>query len=1506
MNQHLQTILQYIQLSEHLSEEEKTALLKEAKAADKELEITAFKLERTEKVKHTTAILLEETIEELEQKRKAVEAQNRELEIEASLERVRARAMAMQSSHELAELVATIFKELTHLDFPITSCFLWINNPDLSTDELWVASNELNKPLKPYYLKPFRHPYFKSIIHAWKEKNRNWIYKMTGEEKKIFQEKLFKELNNLPAAFIHALQVPDKVVFSASFSSFGALEIIGTESLSEEKFDILHRLGRVFDLSYTRFNDLKQAEAQARESQIQLALERVRARTMAMQRSDELMDAASLLFKQIEDLGTKSWSSGFIIFQPEDDSINSWMSKPDGSMGVPFNIPLTEDPFFIKIYKSYKKGEEFFVLESGGKELAETYRYMFSLPGAAKALGAIEDIGFQMPTFQITHCAFFPQGFLMFITYEHCPEMWDIFKRFGKVFEQTYTRFLDLQKAEAQAREAQIQLSLERVRACAMAMHHSDELSDVLSILFEQFDVLSIRPVDTHLDLFDLEKNTFSYRATGKEGKRVIAKQIVDLDSRPEWQSLADRWKKCKPNTVEFSYYPKEVINDLMAFFPDIWASMPPEAIMVPEVDFPDGIYDTLGYCKFGFLGFHHNRKTTEEENRILIRFANEFERLYQRFLDLQKSEAQAREAQIEAALERVRSRTMAMQHSDELLDVASILFQQVKALGVPQWNCGFDIWDIGDKEFTYYPGSPDGIISPSPCKIPLTEHPVFRRFDESRRRGDDLLIYEKQGEEQADHYRYMLSLPGVGDLLRSMLDAGFQLPTFQIDHVANFAYGNLIFITYEHFPEMHDVFKRFAKVFEQTYTRFLDLQKAEASTREAQIEASLERVRSKTMAMHNSNDVGETVATMFAEFVHLGIHTNRCGILIFGDETFSEVWTAKANPEGKSLLVIGGLNLNMHRLLSSVFKYWKAGNTFYQYDMIGDDLVNYYKSINDQKDYPVKFDLKTLPPKEFHSDFFFPEGAVFAFTNEPIAEEHAKIFKRFAAVFGQTYRRYLDLLKAETQAREAIIEAALEKVRGKAMAMHNSNDLSVTASMVFTELRKLGINPIRCGVGLLNKESLKAQLYSATSSADGESLSLVGWVQLTGHPVLDKIYDSLVNIEEYYPVLEGGKQLRAYYKLLLAGLSVPVPDFTDDQKQYGHFIPFSVGCLYAWADVKYNDDEIKILRRFATIIDLTFRRYIELQKSEANAREAVKQAALDRVRAEIASMRTTADLERITPLIWNELTILGIPFIRCGVFIMDDSQQLTHTFLSTPEGKAIAAFHIPYDTPGKISLILKYWQNKEKYLDHWDEEAFTEFAHTLVKQGALASPEQYLKTLPRGGFYLHFLPFLQGMLYVGNSTQLPEEEIKLIQSIADAFATAYARYEDFNKLEAAKKQVDSTLNELQATQKQLIQSEKMASLGELTAGIAHEIQNPLNFVNNFSEVSNELLDEMNAEIEKGDMDEAKAIATDIKQNQEKILHHGKRADAIVKGMLQHSRTSTGSKRTNKHKCIGR
>jgi signal transduction histidine kinase len=114
--------------------------------------------------------------------------------------------------------------------------------------------------------------------------------------------------------------------------------------------------------------------------------------------------------------------------------------------------------------------------------------------------------------------------------------------------------------------------------------------------------------------------------------------------------------------------------------------------------------------------------------------------------------------------------------------------------------------------------------------------------------------------------------------------------------------------------------------------------------------------------------------------------------------------------------------------------------------------------------------------------------------------------------------------------------------------------------------------------------------------------------------------------------------------------------------------------------------------------------------------------------------------------------------------------------------------------------------------------------------------------------------------------------------------------------IELTNSELNEAMTDLKETQSQLIQSEKMASLGELTAGIAHEIQNPLNFVNNFSELNAELIAEMKDELKAGNYETAISIANDISENENKINHHGKRADAIVKGMLQHSRSSTGQK----------
>jgi signal transduction histidine kinase len=180
--------------------------------------------------------------------------------------------------------------------------------------------------------------------------------------------------------------------------------------------------------------------------------------------------------------------------------------------------------------------------------------------------------------------------------------------------------------------------------------------------------------------------------------------------------------------------------------------------------------------------------------------------------------------------------------------------------------------------------------------------------------------------------------------------------------------------------------------------------------------------------------------------------------------------------------------------------------------------------------------------------------------------------------------------------------------------------------------------------------------------------------------------------------------------------------------------------------------------------------------------------------------------------------------------------------------------------------------QNDARSLNFETEKKMQESENAIILLGSQNKANQKIK------FYLFGIVGLLALFLMG-------------------MAVFYSIKRKTNRELAVKnKRLSDALQQLQATQAQLIQSEKMASLGELTAGIAHEIQNPLNFVNNFSDVSNELIKEMKEEFKKGDVEEGFAIADDIEQNLEKINHHGKRASDIVKGMLEHSRKTTVEK----------
>ncbi|HET9432240.1 MAG TPA: hypothetical protein VFO37_00725, partial [Chitinophagaceae bacterium] len=207
------------------------------------------------------------------------EAQAREAQIELGLERVRARAMAMQKSVELKELIATVSTELSKLDIILDRCFIMTYDIKTLGVTWWMANPETSSDPIGLYVQYHEQAPYLAFLKAWQDRVVKWQYLLEGSVKKTWDEFLFveTELSRLPGFVIDNMRANDKVYLSASFNNFGCLTLATLEPLSDEQFDIMLRFAKVFDLTYTRFNDLKQAEAQARAAKIEAALERVRA-----------------------------------------------------------------------------------------------------------------------------------------------------------------------------------------------------------------------------------------------------------------------------------------------------------------------------------------------------------------------------------------------------------------------------------------------------------------------------------------------------------------------------------------------------------------------------------------------------------------------------------------------------------------------------------------------------------------------------------------------------------------------------------------------------------------------------------------------------------------------------------------------------------------------------------------------------------------------------------------------------------------------------------------------------------------------------------------------------------------------------------------------------------------------------------------------------------------------------------------------------------------------------
>ena len=429
----------------------------------------------------------------------------------------------------------------------------------------------------------------------------------------------------------------------------------------------------------------KKAEAQAQEAQIEAALEKVRARTMAMQSSSELVEAANLLFNQVRDLGINAWSAGYNILSEDKTQSRCWMSSED-ELQDPFPLYFTEESSFIEMGKFLKSDKTFFVQELGGKALKQHYDYMISIPELEDTFNHIKSVGLTLPEYQINHLCKFKQGFLLFITYEKSPEAHDVFKRFTKVFEQTYTRFLDLQKAEVQSKEAQIELALERVRASSMAMHQSEQLPETAEVLFEQFDLLGIIPDRISIAVYNESKRIFELWATDQAGALVDHGHHFSID---EPTCMAKTYKAWKQGEQTF-------VVDLQGKELEDWVQYVKEdtKMDIDASQFKGRRVQHSAFFSHGYLMLSSHVPISDDMMQLLVRFAKVFQQSYTRFLDLKKAEKQAREAIKRASVDRVRAEIASMRTATDLNRITPLVWNELTTLDVPFIRCGVFIMD--------------------------------------------------------------------------------------------------------------------------------------------------------------------------------------------------------------------------------------------------------------------------------------------------------------------------------------------------------------------------------------------------------------------------------------------------------------------------------------------------------------------------------------------------------------------------------------------------------------------------------------------------------------------------------------------------------------------------------------------------------------------------------------------------------------------------------------------
>jgi len=1391
----------------------------------------------------------------VEEKTADLMIKNHELEIEGALEKVRSSALVMKEPADMVEVCNVISDQLQLLGVK-----------DIRNVQTAIINEQKGTYLNYQYFAAYqkevieetdynKHPTSLAMVQEMiKSANSTFSGSMEGRELNNFRE-WRKQNHQFPDPILDKLDTAYYYFYSIGL---GGLGLTTYKPLPKEELEIFKRFHNVFTLAYSRFVDIEKAIAQAREAKIEAALERVRSISMAMQKSDELGNTSSLMFKEIVELGVNLWSCGFNIIDHEKKIITQWVSSGDGRILPPFETPATDD-IFVRFYEGSKSDKSLYIEEMGGKHLVDHYKYMTSLPQVQDIVNELDSAGIELPKFQVMHAAYFQQGYLLFITYKAVPDFHIIFERFAKVFEQTYTRFLDLQKAEAQARESQIQLALERVRARAMAMQKPDELIEVAELLRSEMGLMGVEELETSsIYIHNNEETTtecwYAIKDVRGENRRLISDNMTI--------NIQETWVGREMNNF-YNSAQKQVSIIMHGENRKEWINYCSTKSTILDGYYGDEIPDrTYHLVKFsnGFLGAASPGKISIESWDLLYRATTVFSLAYTRFLDLQKAEAQARESQIQLALERVRSRSIGMQKSDELNEVIQVVYEQFVQLNINIEHTGF-IMDYKARDDMHI-WLADSNEVPSEITIPYFDSPHWNSFNEAKEKGKDFFVNHLTFEEKNNFYQDLFKLiPGVQ---KETMEYYFNCPGLAISTVLLENVGLYIenFSGIPYSDEENKILMRFGKVFQQTYTRFLDLQKAEAQAREAQVEAALERVRSLALGMRKSEEVGNVTDRLFTELINLSVDVNGGSIVVIDEDIDKmELWRARSNIAVKpfeSISFTESMNLlkrNMPDWFPTFFEALLKRKNYLIDELSADKRSQFINVIAEQYKYSdtEKFQLlKNTPEKITTYYIFFKLGYLALLGEKKLTDENLSIARRFVEVFEFSYTRFSDITKAEEQAREAQIDASLEKVRAHTMGMQTSEDLSNVASVMFDQMKNLGGELFAFGIVLCDKHKDMVEQW--------HNLGNEGMISPFSVPVnLDYIhqyrYDQWRAGEELFSIEIPKDYIARHFELMFElpsvktamdevaaqGIEVEIPYWEID---YG--ASFKHGYLLVSSRKPFKEDHIFL--RFAKVFEQAYTRFLDLKKAEAQAREAQIETALEKVRSRTMAMQKGEELKEVVVLLYKELIALGVNnFVTCGYVEINEKINRQFTWVTNPGGDSLGLFYLPLTGDETFDERYSAWK-QQQIIFHQKvagEVRRKHLEYAITTFNSKEAEEMVLGQFPDPCVFYCF-NFSHGYLHLVTGSKLTKEEELLLARFTRVFEQTYARFLDLQKAEAQSReaQIEAGLERARAQSMMMQHSEELNK----TSQVFHEQLRILGIDSEFSylwlpnEVKNEHL----------------------------------------------------------------